>query len=533
MDNGSKESRGRRSIPYRLPQLLDFDRSEPIWIPEGEKCVDILHGLGLQATCASEGAGKWTADLNHHFADRIAWIVPDADEPGRKHAIQVASNLHGIAKEVRIVELPVRPDGGSVHIKADDRLVEIASIKDGEDVSEFIEKGGDAKDLRRLGELAPIWQPPQNGEGIGQGPEGLHEKPDEPNGARIVITLAEFLAKYDPPDYLVEGLLQKHYLYSLTGVTGSGKTAIAPLLAVLIALRTPGQRFGPNAVEHGRVVYIAAENATDVQMRFPPLLTRFKVQPDDLDLLIIDSIKNIDKDYARIERDIREFGDVDLIIVDTSPRLFLGDNFNDDKQMLDHAVRLRQLTKLPGSPCVLANGHPIKRPGNPEDLLPKGGGAYLNEVDGNLTLWKHDGFLTDLHWAGKFRGPDFQPITFRLDVSYSTANVDKKGNVLPTVTATYVTDAESDAVEASTAKQEIELLGAIQDKPRGTLIAWAISCGWFLKGDRTKPNKQQVYRIIKSAKDAGLIKKTGRAYTITASGKTALAKDETKKEDAA
>ena len=77
-------------IPYRLPELLDSDRTEPGWITEGEKCADAVAKLGLTATTASEGAGKWTADLNDWFRERIAYILPDNDELGRKHAQQVA-----------------------------------------------------------------------------------------------------------------------------------------------------------------------------------------------------------------------------------------------------------------------------------------------------------------------------------------------------------------------------------------------------------------------------------------------------------
>ncbi len=356
------------------------------------------------------------------------------------------------------------------------------------------------------------------------------------NEPQIIITLDAFLAKFDPPDYLIDGLLQKHFLYSLTGMTGGGKTAVAVFIAVLVALRKfcqksgphtvePNQiKFGPHAVEPGRVIYIAAENETDVQMRFPPLLTRFKVKATDLDILVIDQVIDLEKDYPRVERNIRAFGDVDLIIVDTSPRLFLGDNMNDDAQMLKHAVRLRKLTRLPGKPCVLALGHPIKRPQNPEDLLPKGGGAYLNEMDGNLTLWKHDGNLTDLHTTGKFRGPDFPPVTFRLDVAYSTANRDTKGRALPTVTASHVTEADAAAVEANAEDQEDQLLSAVQAKPRGSLADWATACGWFLNGNRDNPNKQQAQRVAQrlTKTDPKLLTKNGRGYAITKAGKEAL-----------
>jgi putative DNA primase/helicase len=48
---------------------------------------------------------------------------------------------------------------------------------------------------------------------------------------RLAKTLAEFLAGFVPPDYLVEGILQRRFVYSLTAQTGHGKTAVALLLA--------------------------------------------------------------------------------------------------------------------------------------------------------------------------------------------------------------------------------------------------------------------------------------------------------------
>lgn len=67
-------------IPYRLPELLDSDRSEALWIVEGEKCADRLAVEGEAVTTASEGVGKWKLQLNEWFCDRIVWILPDADD---------------------------------------------------------------------------------------------------------------------------------------------------------------------------------------------------------------------------------------------------------------------------------------------------------------------------------------------------------------------------------------------------------------------------------------------------------------------
>ena len=58
--------------------------------------------------------------------------------------------------------------------------------------------------------------------------------------------------------------------------------------------------------------------------------------------------------------------------------------------------------------------HPTKGASR-SNLLPRGGGAFLNEFDGNLVLWSHAlGEVTELHWCGKIRGPDFSRLGYRL-----------------------------------------------------------------------------------------------------------------------
>ena len=127
-------------IPYRLPELIAAQLHTPIFITEGEKCADILVNLGYVATSASEGAGKWTPELNVWFKDRIVYILPDNDERGRRHAAQVAENLHDVAREVRIVELP--------------------GLGDDEEVEEWLERLELPKgSLLPVAQIASIWRP--------------------------------------------------------------------------------------------------------------------------------------------------------------------------------------------------------------------------------------------------------------------------------------------------------------------------------------------------------------------------------------
>ena len=130
---------GVRRIPYRLPELLTADPSERIYIVEGEKDVDTLVSLGLVATTNAGGAGKWRDEYSEHLRGRHVVIIPDNDDPGRKHAEQVAHSLRGVSATISILELPDLPPKG--------------------DVSDWLDAGGSAEWLCALADDAPEWKP--------------------------------------------------------------------------------------------------------------------------------------------------------------------------------------------------------------------------------------------------------------------------------------------------------------------------------------------------------------------------------------
>ena len=121
-------------LPYRLPELVNAAPETPVFICEGEKDCERLAALGFVATTNPMGAGKWRASLNKWFNDRAVFIIPDNDEPGRKHAADIARHLKPFAARVRIVELPgLSKKGGDISdwLEADpdnkDRLLDVAT----------------------------------------------------------------------------------------------------------------------------------------------------------------------------------------------------------------------------------------------------------------------------------------------------------------------------------------------------------------------------------------------------------------------
>jgi hypothetical protein len=51
----------------------------------------------------------------------------------------------------------------------------------------------------------------------------------------LILSKCDFLKGFEPPDYLIDGILQRRFVYSLTGQTGHAKTAVALLIAQLVS----------------------------------------------------------------------------------------------------------------------------------------------------------------------------------------------------------------------------------------------------------------------------------------------------------
>src|SRR6185436_9059170 len=66
-------------------------------------------------------------------------------------------------------------------------------------------------------------------------PEYVREPLIPPISGPFILTSAEFLAGFTPPAYLIDGIIQRGYLYSLTARTHHGKTAVALYMAQAIA----------------------------------------------------------------------------------------------------------------------------------------------------------------------------------------------------------------------------------------------------------------------------------------------------------
>lgn len=469
-----------RRVLYRWPELLKFPDAT-IFVTEGEKDADCVADLNLCATTVA--AGKWTDECVKALAGRDVIILEDNDSAGRAKALAAAQALHGTAKTIRIVALPGLPDKG--------------------DVSDWL-----GADPRRAGKFCvvcfdvPEWTPTTEKSVSGD----------------LFMSTAEFVVGFTPPDYLIDGLIQRRYLYALTAPTGTGKTAIGLRLAVHVDFGLP---LAGREVDPGKVLFFAGENPDDVRMRFIKLLEEVKIDPKASRIFWrAGGLKLSDKELRkRIDAETAKQGPFALVIVDTSAAFFEGDDENSNSQLGAHARMLRTLVDLPGGPTVIVTCHPTKNP-NSDNLLPRGGGAFIAEIDGNLVCIKQpDSQIVELHWHGKFRGPDFAPIPFMITVGKSARLVDSKGRAISTVTAHPVSQLEVEEADSAARFRQDRLLTALQDNPSASLAALAKAVGWSYQNG--EPNKTLVNRTLKALQAAHLIKKEGHRWVLTKSGEKA------------
>jgi hypothetical protein len=126
--------KGITKIPYRLPELIEAEKSKPVFIVEGEKDVDRLAELGLVATCNPGGAGKWMKSMSKYLEGRGVVLVQDNDQAGLEHVADTGKKLAGIAKSIKTILLPDLPKHG--------------------DVSDWLDAGGAAGDLLAISDAA-------------------------------------------------------------------------------------------------------------------------------------------------------------------------------------------------------------------------------------------------------------------------------------------------------------------------------------------------------------------------------------------
>ncbi|OHB70152.1 MAG: hypothetical protein A2V70_14830 [Planctomycetes bacterium RBG_13_63_9] len=333
--------RGARIVPYRLPELL-AEPTRPVVIVEGEKDVDNLARIGVLATCNAGGAGKWTAAHSAFLRGRRVFILADNDEPGKKHAEQVAQSLQSIAESVRVVDLPGLPPKG--------------------DVSDWLTAGGTREKLTELVKAAPDWAPAAV---VEPGP---------------VLTC---LADVEPRavSWLWPGRIPLGRITLLVGRPGEGKSFVTIDAAARVTTGTPW----PDGSDcpQGSVILISAEDDPADTIR-PRLDAHYA---DVRRVYLLAAVRRVDgeKHYERlitladvdaIEASLVKLSDCKLIVVDPiGSFLGGGTDAHRDNEVRSVLAPIAALAERHG-PAVVVVAHRRKSAGSIADDLALGSRAF-------------------------------------------------------------------------------------------------------------------------------------------------------------
>ena len=336
--DGSWSIKGIRRVPYRLPEVLQtVQAGRIVFIVEGERDADRLHGLGLAATCNACGAGNWTAELSEHLRGARVVILPDNDNPGRNHGHDVAKKLVGIAAEVRIVDLPGLPHNG--------------------DVSDWLNAGGTVEELNNLVDSEPIWtthNAPEsltldNAALVASPAAALAEGPTTLPGLKLQ-RLGDLLAEpEEETEWLVEGMLPTGGLSLLVAKPKVGKSTLARTLALAIAR---GERFLERETAQGPVIHLALEEKKS------QLVNQYRAlggTEDDEILIFADTAP---KDAVRLLEEAVILYQPRLVIVDTVQRLIRVSEVKDYGKVIAALEPILTMARKHGAHLMLLHHSP-------------------------------------------------------------------------------------------------------------------------------------------------------------------------------
>ncbi|MFH1743008.1 MAG: AAA family ATPase [bacterium] len=276
---------GVERVLYHLPELLEADLKELVFVTEGEKDADRLAEAGLVVTTCPQGAGKWSREYSETLRGRGVVILPDNDKPGIEHAEKIAESLQDVATEVRIVRLPGLPDKG--------------------DVSDWLNAGNTVEQLTEFVKRAPL-------------------------AGKILraLTISDLLEEPFPPRAKVlDPIIETQSLAMLFSARGVGKTHVC--LGMGYAVATGAEFLRWNALEARRVLYVDGEMPGVVmQQRLASLVANSEQEPPAPDYFRIITPDCQDRpipDFSKPDgqKAIEQYLDgIELLILDNLSTLF-------------------------------------------------------------------------------------------------------------------------------------------------------------------------------------------------------------------
>jgi RecA-family ATPase len=247
---------GVRIVPYRLPELIEAIAMDYlILIVEGEAKVDFLRSWNVPSTCNAGGAKKWKSEHSEYLRGADVVILPDNDEPGRDHADVVGASLQGIAKSVRVLELP--------------------GLSPKQDIIDWARQSGTVEQLHDLiAREARPWTPREK-------PADETKPPDDEQPKLPFINMSNW--DHEPVPEQEWAVLDRIPLGQTTLFTGEGGYGKSTIQLHLCAAHALGLGWLNTLPEPGPAIFFEAEDGEKViHRRLAAIATHYGVTFEDM-----------------------------------------------------------------------------------------------------------------------------------------------------------------------------------------------------------------------------------------------------------
>ena len=363
---------GVRRVLYNLPTVLDVcSNGGTVYILEGEKDADAINATDPDrtdycATCNPMGAGKWTDDYADALVGASRVVVwRDKDDPGRKHAQQVAHSVRGAVTRVEVVE-----------------------AKEGKDASDHLAAGLGLNDAV-----------------VVEGSEQF-----DPSSVELDL-LAMLDATPEPPPWSIPNWLVEGSVTLIGGEDKAGKSTIAASIALALVSGQPWLGEIDVECEPSDVVYIDEENPENLLAhRLPRILRGLKIPREAIPRLHYISRKGFHFDepegYERMMRYLRAIRP-NWVFIDTLSQFHSRDEKQNTQMARLYREKIQPIQKE--LKCGIVVLHHLSKPSKDrqgDSYRIRGATAIPGWCDEKLLLTRVEGSPATLtrergRWGGK------------------------------------------------------------------------------------------------------------------------------------
>ena len=155
--------------------------------------------------------------------------------------------------------------------------------------------------------------------------------------------------------------------------------------------------------------------------------------------------------------------------------------------------------------------------------MPRGGGAFLCEVDGNMAVVRRESGILAVGPLGKFRGDMSWSQSYEIVVVRITRETEKdaRGRQMNSVIARPAADGAAAILEKRSDADLTMLLRTVCDKPAATPSDLARLLGWTY-GAKSEPHVNRITRSLARLAKDGLVKEALGKWRATPAGQREL-----------